>query len=320
MTNDPKSDCSLSEKKNPVDSGISRNSWILAFIILAIGLSVLAYELLTDHQLEQTAALFVGIPTILAVIIALTPKAKTSIGMVYKGITIGLLVSIIALKEGIICILMAAPLFYLVGLVVGVLMKRIKAQKTRFQAETFLLILFSLFSLEGVSDSLSLNRYETVQTVRTIQASSDEIVKSLKQTPRFNHDELPLFFKLGFPTPSKISGSGLRVNDIRRVRFEGGEGKAGDLIIRVKERGEGYVVFDFPGDESHIAHWLEWIESRVQWKPLGNGQTEIQWSIRYKRLLDPAWYFGPMEHYAMTLVAEYLVESLIKVHGQGYYE
>ena len=29
--------------------------------------------------------------------------------------------------------------------------------------------------------------------------------------------------------------------------------------------------------------------------------TQVTWSIRYRRDLDPAWYFGPMERFAVGL-------------------
>ena len=36
----------------------------------------------------------------------------------------------------------------------------------------------------------------------------------------------------------------------------------------------------------------------------------MRWTLRYKRLLDPAWYFGPWERYAAKLTADYLIQTV----------
>jgi hypothetical protein len=38
--------------------------------------------------------------------------------------------------------------------------------------------------------------------------------------------------------------------------------------------------------------------------------TRVTWTLRYRRGLDPAWYFGPWERYAVRLAAAYLIESV----------
>ena len=65
------------------------------------------------------AAMFLGVPAVLAILLALTPKAKTVTGGILKGITLALLIVAPLVGEGYLCILMASPLFYAVGLVVG---------------------------------------------------------------------------------------------------------------------------------------------------------------------------------------------------------
>jgi len=99
-----------------------RSLWIVIAIALAGG----AYRIVSYEHLEQTSLLFIGIPAILAIVVALTPRAKSLTGGIMKAITIALLLSGPILGEGFICILMAAPLFYLVGAIVGAVIKRSK--------------------------------------------------------------------------------------------------------------------------------------------------------------------------------------------------
>jgi hypothetical protein len=64
-------------------------------------------------------------------------------------------------------------------------------------------------------------------------------------------------------------------------------------------------------DESKVAHWLDWEYADVRWRPVdGNsGFTEVEWTLGYRRLLDPAWYFRPWERYAVRLAAGYLIQT-----------
>src|SRR5258707_9336843 len=65
---------------------------------------------------ETTALMFVGIPTVLAVLLALSPAAVSPAGIAAKGVTIGLLISAILFGEGVICVLMAAPIAYIIAI------------------------------------------------------------------------------------------------------------------------------------------------------------------------------------------------------------
>src|SRR6516164_7800858 len=74
--------------------GSARSSrWAFPFLVFAIAAGCFMYRILVLKRLEQSALLFVGIPALLAVIIACTPKAKTLIGGTLKVTTLFLLLS-----------------------------------------------------------------------------------------------------------------------------------------------------------------------------------------------------------------------------------
>ena len=58
-----------------------------------------------------------------------------------------------------------------------------------------------------------------------------------------------------FPLPVSASGEGLSVGAERRIHFAGGEGKPGELTMRVTGRDASSVTFAAESDTSHIAHW-----------------------------------------------------------------
>ena len=53
-----------------------------------------------------------------------------------------------------------------------------------------------------------------------------------------------------------------------------------------------------------------WQDVEVRWDAAGAGRTQVMWTIHYRRGLDPAWYFGPLERYAVGFAAQYLIDAV----------
>jgi hypothetical protein len=279
----------------------------MVVVILILEGAALAYHLLVRHHLEQTSALFIGLPAILAIALSLAPHSKTALGMAMKGTTLAILMSGVLLGEGFICILLASPLFYLVAAIIGALIDH--AKKTRNRSYCLALLPLLPMCFEGVTEKLSFPRDETVVVEKEVAASASDVELTLSRLPRVDKP-LPFFLRLGFPRAVETDGCGLNRGDRRRIHFAGGEGKPGDLLLGVAESDPGRVEFHVLSDQSKIAHWLEWKESIVSWSPAGEGRTRVTWTLRYRRLLDPAWYFGPWERYGVRLAGEVLIDSL----------
>ena len=88
--------------------------YLLVGILAALSLFV---RVVSSLHLEQTSILFVGLPAIVTVLVIKFAKTpKTARGVAFQSITIFLLMSSVLFGEGLICILMAAPIFYGLGL------------------------------------------------------------------------------------------------------------------------------------------------------------------------------------------------------------
>ncbi len=296
---------------------ITPAQWTLAGIIVAFAAGGIAYRLLVKHRLEQTSALFIGLPALVALILALTPRAKSVMGIVMKGTTIALLLSAPILGEGFICIVMAAPIFYLVAFIVALVIKRIRSNPDLGPGGMLGLPLVPLLlmSLEGTHPSLSFSRQESVTVVRRVAGRPEDVERLLAAPPRFAAP-LPLYLRLGFPRPVAARGEGLKGGDERIVHFAGGEGRPGDLRLRVEEHRPGAVIFRVVSDGTKVAHWLNLGSSEVQFREVAPGETEVSWTMRYERLLDPAWYFGPWERYGVRCAAGYLIETIATPGGR----
>jgi hypothetical protein len=271
-----------------------------------------AFRALGAAGLEHTSAVFVGIPAILALAVLWMPRAKTAQGVTAKAITLGLLIAGVLFGEGFVCLLMASPLFYGIGSAVTALVsaaQRRRGTRGGARAYALALVLLTPAALEGVAPGWELGREEAVTVVRTVDGTPDEVAAALAQAPRFDRP-LPAFFHLGFPTPVAPAGSGLRPGDIRRVGFHHGHHGTGTLTLRVEQSEPGLVLFSAVSDDSYLLHWLTWRGAEVRWSAVDRRRTRVAWTLHYRRRLDPAWYFGPLERNGARKAAGYLIDCL----------
>ena len=108
----------------------------------------------------------------------ISPRMLTSI---LVGLTIALFASGIFLGEGWICILMAAPIFYGVGLIIGKVIDSIRqdsGERSHNRLPSLILLPFLLMSLEGTHESLSFPREETVVVEKVVPASPRDVEAS----------------------------------------------------------------------------------------------------------------------------------------------
>lgn len=222
---------------------IKTAQWTLAFLILALAASGLYHQWVKWHRLDHTAALFIGIPTVFALIIALSPQSKNLTGIILRGIAIALLMSAVFMKEGIICIIMASPLFFGVGVLIAGMIKLIQkmgSDKDKTMYVTGFLSFLFFLSLEGSTEELSFPRDYRISIEKVIHAPAERVRAQLARRPLFDKP-LPLYFRLGFPLPVATGGEGLSVGDHRWVRLAGGQAAPGDMVLRIVESAPGQI-------------------------------------------------------------------------------
>jgi hypothetical protein len=287
----------------------------LIAVIVAVTLASVAYRLLMQKGEEHTALVFIGIPALLAVAAVLAPKPKSGQGVTARAVAIALLISGIVFGEGFVCILFASPLFFFVGALVTSIVETVREHRGGRGLRSYVLVLFLLTppALEGVAPGIEAGREETVTVERTVAGDPADVARALARTPDFAAP-LPRFLRLGFPTPGATAGQGLRVGDERSVVLDHGHHGSGALVMRVSESDSAHVRFDAVSDRSYVVHWLTWRGADVTWTAAGPGRTRVVWTLRYRRRLDPAWYFGPLERYGARTAAGYLIDALATPH------
>jgi len=306
--------------RDPHEPGEAMRARIaLATLIVAVAIGAIAYRTIVSQNLQQTAALFIGIPALLAIIVVFGVSPESATGVACKAVTIGLLVSLLFLWEGMLCVLMSAPLFYAMAIGISRLMQRGRDSNSNatMTLRSCLVVLAVIpMSLEGVTEFTTVNREESVSASQIVAASPDAVRRALFEAPRFNRVR-PRYLRAGFPTPvaTRIEHSSDGTRWVIQIRggemlLSGMEPRTGDLTLKLEEARSGLVRWRAISDTSHMTHFLMWREIVVQWQTVDATTTRVTWTLRYLRGLDPAWYFGPMERYAARLAAGYLIDSV----------
>lgn len=302
----------MSDKKTVKFS--SRQRLILVAILLS-AFTGIVISTLRDKGLDGSALLYIGIPTFIALAFANTPASKSVMGSTLKAITFVILISGPLLQEGYICMIMAAPILYIIGALAAWPFDHYRKKKNNAsKLNTFVLpALLVLMSMEGVINETSFNRINTIKHTQTIEGSISEIKSRLASSRPLKKADS--FFANIFPQPHKINANGLAVGDnhwvdISYLKWIYWNEKRGKVRFEVAEHTNNSLRFSPVSDDSYLSTYLTWKDTLVTLEAVSETQTRITWNISYQRDIDPAWYAQPLQQYAMGIVAQQMVASL----------
>jgi hypothetical protein len=205
-----------------------------------------------------------------------------------------LLLTAVALHEGAICVILAAPLVY--GMAHGVTaLVRLSDRSSRPYALLPIPLLL-LSAVEGTNGDLRLHPEQTVTVTRVVAATPAEVLQRVTRGPRPTEvRSLPLR-ALGVPLPHHVAGSGLALGDQWVFHYgDTSHGSAGETVTRVRAVAADRVDFEVVSDTAITSRWMVWESGSVRWQAAGEQGTEVSLTLTYRRRLDPSWYFGPLQ-------------------------
>src|SRR6266436_6322093 len=232
--------------------------------------------------------------------------AKT-FGLVTGATALGGVALLAFALEGIVCVILAAPLGFGVALIGGLLGRAIALYTRRPPRQTLpaLALLPLVFAIENVMSATT--SFDTAETA-VVNAPPEWVWKAIVNMDTI--DEPPaLPFRLGIAYPLRGEVAGEGVGAIRR-----GEFSTGTAIERVTEWGPHrklafVVVSDVPGMRElspyghvhapHVAGFFVTTETSFELLPLPDGRTEILERTSHKLKLDPIFYWLPMARFAV---------------------
>jgi hypothetical protein len=225
-----------------------------------------------------------------------------------------LLLAVPVFREGYICVIFAAPILYIVTAIAGGLIDLLDRRPTRGGRveATALLAIPLLMAAEGIHPAVTIDRHADVRRQRIIEASAEDIRAQLAR--RFVIEQpMPWFVRI-FRQPAAITGSGLSTGDTRTflliyrkwVYWNPREGLA---TFRIERPSENHVRYLPVADSTFIGDYVRWQSADLMIEPIDARRTRVTLHIAYHRMLDPAWYFGPLERLAVRQAADVFLDN-----------
>lgn len=294
---------------------------MLALLVIA-GLASLAIELLIRYHYDHTALLYLAIPYSIAVLITLLRPYEEHDKWWQRYVShsvsalVVFLASSVVLFEGFICVLFFMPIYFLI-VSIAFIVSWIRARSDARRSNTYSMaipLLLAVMSLEGTSELTTFDRQNSVTATAVSSASPESLLQNLA-TPF----DLPAIddWMLGlFPMPYAIEAGSLQVGDVHRVhmryhRWFITNTHEGAIELRIDSVTPERVTVSFVSDTSFFSSYIRLIGSEFQFATDDDNITHVSLTIRYERRLDPAWYFQPMQQYAMETMAAYLIDEVL---------
>lgn len=276
--------------------------WGLA--VVAVSVFTIVYYTLVHAHLDRTLAMFVGVPCVLGVFAANT-RPIGAVARSMKYLTLCLCIAAPLLGEGMICLAMSAPIAYpLVALVAWLASRGAARDKNIVRGIAIIPFLWAIFARTPIDERPVVEATDAIE----LDATPDQVWRALEHVKLPLGDELPLFLRIGFPSPRALTSGGLEVGAERRVVFDNGT-----VVAHVVEATPG-VRFRVTLSYEEVGHeffdrWIDLQDATFTLQPLEGGRTRLTHVTRYRRLLDPAIYFGPMEEAGVHLMQRYLLQQ-----------
>ncbi len=294
-------------------------------ILFICGAAALVLRALLDSSFGQGTLVYLLVPFVLsALIYYVVPSASddTVMGKYLNHMrimTIVFLVTSAFLFEGFICVLMFMPIYYFVASIAFAAMglaKRREDHTDVFKASA-LPVLFLTMVAEGMIPATTFER-EHIASFEAYSPQSTAQLKANMAQPVTFDAERHWFLEL-FPLPDRIDAASLGEGDIHRLHFTYRRwlvtnSHSGEMHIRISEVGEHEIATEIIRNDSYLANYLKVHGTNIRFTPAVGGGTHIRLEVHSRRLLDPAWYFAPIQQLATKQSARYFIETIIARH------
>ena len=296
---------------------------VIALSLLGIaGFASVTIQILIRTDYDHSGLLYLAVPYVVAVLITLLRPYENGQHwwQQYLSHALSALVvflgSSVLLFEGFICVLFFMPIYF-VGVTLAFLAHWMTIAWGNRRGKTYataIPLLVAVLSLEGTTEQTTFDRSNVATAEVLTHLSSEELLSNLAQPfvlPPSNDWMLGIF-----PMPYDIQAGTLNVGDVHRAqlrykRWFVTNVHNGEIAIRIDSVESDRVTASFVKDTSYFSNYLTLTGSDIRFAATEQGTTKVTLSIAYERELDPAWYFQPIQQYAVAAMAEHLVEQLL---------
>lgn len=289
----------------------------LVRILFIVALIAVVIRVILDSRFATSSLLYLAIPFVVSVLIHqfIPYEVENSRGRQLfnhlRDATVVMLATSFILFEGFICVLMFMPIYYVCALIHYAFTRN---RDYSHMKVVVLPLVVGVMSLEGMFPATSLPRKAEATHVAVVDGSIADL-KANMASPIAFEGERNWFLSI-FPLPVKVEAGTLNAGDVHTLDFVYKRWfytnvHQGQFALEISDVGADYVRTTVVKNTSYLASYVQIDGTEVQFRDVGNDQTEVSLTVHYHRKLDPAWYFGPLQSYAFERSAAYLIDKVI---------
>ncbi|WP_446830885.1 hypothetical protein [Candidatus Foliamicus sp.] len=300
--------------------GARRVNWLA--VLLLIGISSTAVQFLVRQKLDSSSLLYVATPYLcaLAIVILRPRKSKARWWHQYRDFTltslIVLLASSIVLFEGFICILFIFPIYFLIvslAFFLDLWLHRAKTKGGKMCVALLPMVVLAS-SFEGSTELLSAERTAYVQASRIVEIQPEQIMTNLLRPVELSVERNWILSI--FPMPYRVETGSLEKGAIHRMytryhRWFVTNTHEGEVHIEIVDVQPNRLRTRVVHDTSFFSTYLNQVGSELTLTRTASNSTEISLRLTYRRNLDPAWYFHPLQQFAMHEMAAFFIDEVL---------
>lgn len=292
--------------------------------LLIIGAATLLTRLGLDSRFAQTSLFYCLIPYLIGVVIYIfipQPQGWSKSKRFARHLLAALIVMLASsaiLFEGFLCVLMAAPIYLFFASLTFAFGREHPNYDSKSVGNVFRVsivpVIIAILSIEGLTDKTSFPREEVITRTQVLNLTPEQIHANLAQ-PVHMDAKRSKFLSL-FPLPEKVEAHKFAQGETHKAfftyrRWGFTNVHKGETWLHMKTVEPLKIETEVTKDTSYFSHYLNIHGTQIDMAPKTDGTTEVTLTIRYRRKLDPAWYFGPMQRKAMRESADYLLANVI---------
>jgi len=229
-------------------------------------------------------------------------RVRTWIWLPWVPLLTALGATMLTFLEGMICVVMFAPLGLILsslgGLLGGLAARLIRSNRTR---NVTVACVMALPLLTAPWEKHAFYRFELrdVENTIDIQASPGVIWRNIERVPAIRSEELPATWshRIGFPDPVEATLSHEGVGGVRNATFERGLAFLETVDTWEPEQRLGFTIAAQPVPpttlDEHVrvgGPYFDVLRGEYRLESLGNGRTRLHLSSRHRVSTDFNWY------------------------------
>lgn len=291
-------------------NGLSLVSWLITVVILTLGFFFLHFG-----PVSYGSTFFMIFPFAVGFSIGTLDSEQRFFATFGLGLIafFGLLLA--GALEGLVCVIMALPIFFIMG-VLGYAARnqflKMKAKDSNRLMVSLapLVILLVLDPIEQMI--LPEPEVITIENSILLNYPADLVFDEVKQMDKLDADK-PIGLMLGLPSPYKCVLEADTIGAKRNCLFSNGK-----IVAEITKYEKGKVLeMDVVDYTLTGRDWFEFVDATYTFKEVG-GQTRITRTSSYKSILNPRFYWQPLESWGIDQEHEFVLNSLKKNLNEKY--